>query len=309
MSGADKLGYLIRALSRTKRKDYENYVVNAIWNRLAMDDVKPVTQQLVLWPDGRRSFVDLYFPQAMIGVECDEAYHQRQRERDREREITITDVLRQIRGEDYRALHVDVSGSYEQVERSIDDCVRRIRAEIERRRQANEFTPWTEAYVDYKEFYKTRDAVSVADDVGFPRIADAVNTLCGSEYKRFQESWFVPSVMRQWYGGRYRVWFPKLAIGGKAVANGWNNRLSDDGTYIYEYNEDADLVDPVGDGDPNDIRITFAKSADPVTRIQAYRFVGVFRRISNSEDGTRKRYQRIETVFPIHRTPCLPIHR
>ena len=36
MSGADKLGYLIRALSRTKRKDYENYVVNAIWNRLAM---------------------------------------------------------------------------------------------------------------------------------------------------------------------------------------------------------------------------------------------------------------------------------
>ena len=30
MSGADKLGYLIRALSRTKRKDYENYVVNAI---------------------------------------------------------------------------------------------------------------------------------------------------------------------------------------------------------------------------------------------------------------------------------------
>lgn len=168
MSGADKLGYLIRALSRTKRKDYENYVVNAIWNRLAMDDVKPVTQQLVLWPDGRRSFVDLYFPQAMIGVECDEAYHQGQRERDREREITITDVLRQIRGEDYRALHVDVSGSYEQVERSIDDCVRRIRAEIERRRQANEFTPWTEAYVDCKEFYKTRDAVSVADDVGFP---------------------------------------------------------------------------------------------------------------------------------------------
>ncbi|MFQ7492585.1 MAG: hypothetical protein ACLRL4_02290 [Bifidobacterium bifidum] len=55
----------------------------------------------------------------------------------------------------------------------------------------------------------------------FPRIADAVNTLCGSEYKRFQESWFVPSVMRQWYGDRYRVWFPKLAIGGKAVANGW----------------------------------------------------------------------------------------
>jgi len=145
MSGADKLGYLIRALSRTKRKDYENYVVNAIWNRLAMGDVKPVTQQLVLWPDGRRSFVDLYFPQAMIGVECDEAYHQGQRERDREREITITDVLRHIRGDDYRALHVDVSGSYEQVERSIDDCVRRIRAEIERRRQANEFTPWTEA--------------------------------------------------------------------------------------------------------------------------------------------------------------------
>ena len=51
MSGEDsktdddaKRDYLIRTFSRTKRKDYENYVVNAVWNRLGMRDVKPVTQ-------------------------------------------------------------------------------------------------------------------------------------------------------------------------------------------------------------------------------------------------------------------------
>ena len=42
-----KANYLIKTLSRTKRKDYENYVINAIWNRLANDNIKPVTQQYV----------------------------------------------------------------------------------------------------------------------------------------------------------------------------------------------------------------------------------------------------------------------
>ena len=297
----DKLNYLIRTLSRTKRKDYENYVVNAVWNRLALNELKPVTQQLVLWPDGHRSFIDLYFPQIMIGVECDEAYHQGQREKDSKREITITDVLRQIRGEDYRALHVNVSQPYEQVEQSINDCVRTIYAEIERRKGLNKFEPWTQVQSGYEDFYQKKNEISVEDDIGFPRIGDAVNTLCGSDYKGFQTSCFVPQAMRQWYGDQYHVWFPKLAIDGKAVARGWNNQLSSDGDYIYEYNEEADLVDPVGkDGDPNDTRITFAKSMDRVTRIQEYRFVGVFRRIENSQGGTRKRYQRIKTVFPSH---------
>lgn len=297
----DKLNYLIRTLSRTKRKDYENYVVNAIWNRLASSDVKPVTQQLVVWPDKHRSFIDLYFPQVMIGVECDEAYHQGQQGKDLNREITITDVLRQIQGNDYKALHVDVSQPYEQVEQSINDCVRKIRKKIDNSKASGKFEPWTQAQVGFKEFYQDKDKIDVQDDIGFPRIVDAVNTLCSSDYKGFQASYFVPQAMRQKFGNKYHVWFPKLAVDGKAVARGWNNQLSEDGNYIYEFNENADMVDSVGEeGDINDTRITFARTTDPVTRVQEYRFVGVFRRIGNSEDRMKKRYQRIATIFPLH---------
>lgn len=33
--------YLAHVLSRTKRKDYENYVVNAVWQRLADPYLQP----------------------------------------------------------------------------------------------------------------------------------------------------------------------------------------------------------------------------------------------------------------------------
>ena len=42
-----KVIYLAKTLSRTKRKDYENYVVNAIWNRINDSRLVPVSQQYV----------------------------------------------------------------------------------------------------------------------------------------------------------------------------------------------------------------------------------------------------------------------
>lgn len=38
-----KRDYVIKPLSRAKRKDYENYVINAIWTRLDRLDLHPVT--------------------------------------------------------------------------------------------------------------------------------------------------------------------------------------------------------------------------------------------------------------------------
>ena len=57
-----KVIYLAKTLSRTKRKDYENYVVNAIWNRVNDYRLVPVTQQYVTDGKGNRYFIDLYFP-------------------------------------------------------------------------------------------------------------------------------------------------------------------------------------------------------------------------------------------------------
>jgi hypothetical protein len=71
----DKLAYLAKTLSRTTRKDYENYVVNAVWNRLVDDTLKPVSQQWLARSDGKGYFIDLYFPQVNLGVEYDEPFH------------------------------------------------------------------------------------------------------------------------------------------------------------------------------------------------------------------------------------------
>jgi hypothetical protein len=44
----NKRDYLIKILSRTKRKNYENYIINGVFQRLNRLDLKPVTQQYVL---------------------------------------------------------------------------------------------------------------------------------------------------------------------------------------------------------------------------------------------------------------------
>ena len=125
----EKLEYLVRTLSRTRRKDYENYVVNAVWNRLNDTDIQPVTQQLVAVSSNERRFIDLYFPQVNIGVECNEPFHQETRQSDRERTVQIFDVLRQVQPDSgYRQLDVDIvdaeTGGYHTLE-DVDEAIRR----------------------------------------------------------------------------------------------------------------------------------------------------------------------------------------
>ena len=89
MTDVDKREYLIKTLSRTKRKDYENYVVGAIWHRLNNLEIKPVSQQYVQRSDGKYALLDLYFPQINVGIECDEAYHEQNVEPDKIREAKV----------------------------------------------------------------------------------------------------------------------------------------------------------------------------------------------------------------------------
>ena len=97
--------YLIRTLSRTKRKDYENYVINAVWHKLGNNDLEVVSQQYVEDVNKKTGrshyFIDLYFPSLNIGIECDEAYHKRQSKNDKVREVTIFDILYEIKANAY----------------------------------------------------------------------------------------------------------------------------------------------------------------------------------------------------------------
>lgn len=49
----EKREYLIKTFSRTKRKDYENYILTAIGHRIHNNNIQPVTQQYIKLNNGK----------------------------------------------------------------------------------------------------------------------------------------------------------------------------------------------------------------------------------------------------------------
>jgi very-short-patch-repair endonuclease len=309
----DKFNYLVRTFSRTNRKDWENYVLNAIWNRLGNLSIKPVSQQYINRRDAKDGYylIDLYFPQLNIGVECDEGHHLRCQGDDKKREIEITDVLRRIQesqdGKDaYRAIHIEITKG--DVERQIDDCVAEIKAAVEQSKSEGRFLEWTSS-PSPQEYYRDKTEVTVSDGVGFKKIVDVCNTIFGTDYKGRQGVYFKPWTIRERYEDDYIAWFPKLAIDGKAATRqGWNNQISLNGKEIYDYNENWKEVPLSHDHINPAKRIVFARTRDPITREATYRFFGVFKTSGITDDGKRIVHTKVEDSFPIVQK-CLSISR
>jgi len=211
----DKINWIIKTLSRTNRKDYENYVINAVWNRLianGVTDLKPVSQQFIR-TSNKRCFVDLYFPQLIIGIECHEIYHdsELQKQKDEERKKIIEEKFKEIENiyvaevtKPYTELIVKVYVDndedknndnrniinycdYDKTENDINDAVKKI---IEKRKEVlngkEKFTEWC---ITPEEFFKEKDekVISVNDDVTFRTIAQGVNTVLGTDFDNLQK--------------------------------------------------------------------------------------------------------------------------
>lgn len=257
--------YLVKVLSRTKRKDYENYVVNAVWQRLSDYTLKPETQRYVRRESGY-ALIDLYFPAVNVGVECDEGYHfsENQRVNDRLREDEIAARLSAVDGAGgYIACHVCASGTFERMERDIDAAVETIK----KRKQELDPAPWNPEIPPWEEAV-AKGRLAIGDGLEFRTIADACRCF-GRNPKRMQRCF-----ISLWRDGYY-LWCPQLAIempdGTRvAAAGGWTNVLSYDGRTLYETCEGRTAT-------PDDtLRVTFAKGKDELGRT-AYRFIGVFR--------------------------------
>lgn len=106
-------------------------------------------------------FIDLYFPQVGIGVECDEAYHQNeeQHSRDIHREITIIEVLRQIHEGDYELKRIDATKPFAEFEQSIDDVVSCIADKVNEQKANGTFKPWIQAVDDWRQYYADKDRI------------------------------------------------------------------------------------------------------------------------------------------------------
>ena len=307
-----KLVYLTKTLSRTKRKDYENYVVNAIWNRINNPKLLPVTQQFIKDKEGNHYYIDLYFPQLKIGVECDEGYHNSKEQKilDAERELTIFDVLKQVDERDYIALHVDVTKSYDEVESQIDAHVATIKSKIEEigiedgwKMQVSSTGDNIEQNPsDIEMYFRDKEYITIYDDVVFPSNKEVYNIILGQNYSYHLMHGGEPfRKLYTEYGYEEGTfpWFPKLTIS-RPTKKGYYNLLSKDGMEIYEYIDDPaqNMQRKSEQKYIGKQRVVFSQVKDSVTKVTGYRFVGFFIGDHYDENGTIT-YKRIGDKFKI----------
>ncbi|NLF84129.1 MAG: hypothetical protein GX568_09135 [Candidatus Gastranaerophilales bacterium] len=264
-----KREYLIKTFSCTKRKDYENYIINAIWHKLDRSDIQPVSQQYIKRSDGRYALVDLFFPQINVAIECDEEFHIANEIKDTVREVTMEQMLSAYNEtDDFELYRIKAYEKIEDIEKQIDDVVVSIKNKI----RNSTFPAWLFSENPY-DIAISKKMIHVADRLAFRTIVDICKCF-GKDYKGMQLAYF-------YIEHGYQLWCPKLAINHegihKSVSQGWINILSDDWDSISETNDDIRKVNRDADKQfPSRPRIVFAKSTDILGR-SAYRFIGVFK--------------------------------
>lgn len=280
MNSTEKRDYLLKTLSRTNRKNYENYVVNRIWNKLDNLEIKPVSQQYVKRDDCKYALLDLYFPQINLGIECDEVYHKENTIPDKIREAKVEDALNALNiGSDFKLVRIDADTDIENFNRQIDEAVITIKSEYEKAGSPK----WSDELSPVEKVLE-KEYISVTDPYYFRTIAE-IGRIFGKNYKQKQQCTFMAN-------REDMVWCPKLAIveNGKrksASKFGWINWLSQDWEEIFE-----EIPDKSRYGKPpiQIKRIVFAKSKNSLGN-NVYKFIGYYcfdRQIENNSINVYK---------------------
>ncbi|MFF2499595.1 AbaSI family restriction endonuclease [Peribacillus sp. NPDC058075] len=262
-----KREYLVRTFSRTKRKDYENYILNRIWNRLNRLDLKPVTQQYIKRADGKYALIDLYFPQIHLGIECDEGFHIRNELNDEIRTLEIGKMYQAVKENEIRIERVDATESIEAIHTKIEEIVQLIN----KMASNSKIISWSED-VDYAELAIKNGVLSIYDEYTFSTITEAMRCL-GKNYKGIQRAYWK-------FNEQYMMWFPQLSFdtgkGKVSNARGWINVFNQNWTEIEEKRMESDYTPyNLPEGTQRN-RITFMKVKDPVFGTYKYQFVGIF---------------------------------
>lgn len=257
----EKYRYIKSQLAKTNKKNDENYVVTRIWHKLDREDVKFVTQQYIVRPDGKHALTDMFFPQINLHIEIDEGYHQNEIQilKDKIRENDIISIT------GHEIMRVDVTKDLNSINEQIDKIVSYINDKI--RDLGDNFIPWDIEKEYSPQTYIEKGYIKVSDNVAFKTCADAAN-IFGHNYIGYQRGGtnhpYIDDVM---------IWFPKLFPNGE-----WDNSISPDGTIIREKNIHEEKVDQ----HINEIihnqkhkRIVFAKVKGPLGDV-LYKFKGEF---------------------------------
>jgi hypothetical protein len=306
----DKLQYLVKTFSRTTKKDYENYVINAIYQRVGNLNLQPVTQQYVRLGKNKYAKIDLYFPQIGIAVEVDEAYHlsETQAERDKERESEVAEKLKKdkrlaisaisLETDAFRRVKVafnetdDEVVGWKEVERQINEIVAHIQNKItEYENVTNKELNW-EIKSSEQKINRIRKDGKLFVGEGFSTVSDILKVF-GKEVKNPRKCFFYSD------SGYEEIWSPTLSVdlgnGIKTDSNGWQNELHYDANGISEIVEtyvgtDLSIIKNrykffKEEKDDNVLRLTFAFSKDALG-IAERRFIGAFKPSSIENNNT-----------------------
>lgn len=278
----EKSEYLIKTFSRTKRKDYENYILNALWQKIDCLNIRPVTQQYVKGNNNEYYLIDLYFPQINVGVEVDEAFHKNNQELDKQREITMEKKLSSIREEElFEIKRIDATLPLEELTKRIVD----VAGEIKQKIVEKKIIQW-DTDISISEQVKEKGFIDINDYYRFRLITEITNQLFFKNYAGYQRGGIdviindKPAV----------VWFPQISSKEKAEHNLWLNYLNDDWSVITENNirEDGKTISHEL-GQP---RVVFAKITDNFGK-RNYRYIGNFRLKEFSKDDKLRIYGKV----------------
>ncbi len=278
-----KVDYIIKQISKTNKKNFENYVVTRIWHLLDRTDIKFVTQQFVNRPNGH-ALTDMYFPQLDIHIEVDELHHKKQQELDINRETDI------IQATNHSIERIKITEDIKDINKQIDQIVRKIKKEILNQEKEKTFKPWNYEEEFNPKYYIKKGCLDLAENPSFRKIVDACNCL-GQNYKSVQRAYFKSKK----YEGYY-LWFPKFYNNDE-----WDNKISDDGKVITEKCKNPDKLGSWYKGMSNNPvkRITFPRSFDNLG-FKLYRFKGIFEKdIKNSSMENGVIYRIVKTKFEI----------
>jgi len=260
-----KIEYIVQQLGRTKNKKYEAYVISRIIHKLNNFEIKFITQQYVLRPDGHHALTDLFFPQLSIHVEIDEKFHKLNIESDKIREEDIVNTT------NHKIMRIKVDKSLDDINKDIDTLVYIIKKKVIKLKEENKWTPWDIDAEFNPETYIKKGYISISDNVAFKTIKDACNCF-GHNYKGCQRGGAIHPKEEDTL-----LWFPKLFSNEL-----WNNTITADEKIITEESKDNKINKEkvistlLRQKNEEHKRIVFAKVKDNLGNI-LYRFRGQYK--------------------------------
>ena len=265
-----KKEYILAQLSRTNKKNYENYIITRIIHLLNDQDIKFVTQQYFKRPDGSFGLTDLYFPQFNLSIEIDEDHHtnsysmHKDKIRDRDYLVATKNLIQHPKDWSPKRIKAYKDYSINMINSQVDEVVKYIQ---DQKKKLQNFTIWDPK----REFtYEDVDIFNVEDQIVFKRIVDAINYFRNksNKYQGYQ------SAAAETMDGKRILWFPKLFKN-----KDWNNSISKDEKWIEEIpislSKGKDHLNKILSSESKQNRIVFAKVKDNLGFIN-YKFKGYY---------------------------------